>query len=157
MPKTKVSELMIPINEYPVVHENDTLKEAIKSLKKSKKHGHRSVLVLNELQDAVGIMTEQDILRALQHNMMCYNNAEILQMSYVKFYHKDPILACTTTQVGQIMSPIIKAFVQVDDTTTTAIELMMKRKITYIPVLEDKKVVGILRAIDLVDYIGELL
>lgn len=78
-------------------------------------------------------------------------------MSWAFFYHKTPLEQYTVTRVGQAARPLVKAFLQDNDTVTRAIELMMTQNVNLIPVFRDKKAVGILRALDLLDYIGDML
>jgi len=59
--------------------------------------------------------------------------------------------------VGKVVRPLVKAFIQADDDVTRAIELMMTKNVNVLPVFEGKKAVGVLRALDLLDYIGEML
>jgi CBS domain-containing protein len=40
---------------------------------------------------------------------------------------------------------------------TKAIELMMTKNVNILPVFEGKKAVGLIRALDLLDYIGDMI
>lgn len=166
MPENKkVRELMVPLTEYPVVYDTDTLRDAIKTLKNYLAEGreHRSLLVFSKIkkvggeEQLVGILTVRDILNAIKRNRMCYENAELYAMSWAFFYHRDPVRECTVTDVGKVVRPLVKAFIQVDETVTKAVELMMTKNVNVLPVFEGKKAVGVLRALDLLDYIGEML
>ncbi len=166
MPETKkVRELMVPLSEYPVVYETDTLKDAIKVLRnyRAAGHEHRSLLVFSKTrkvgneEQLVGILTTRDILNAIKKNRMLYDNTELFTMSWAFFYRKEPLNELTVTRVGQAIRPLVDAYVQVDDTVTRAIELMMTKNVNILPVFEGKKAVGIIRAIDILDYIAEML
>ncbi|MCP3941731.1 MAG: CBS domain-containing protein [Desulfobacteraceae bacterium] len=67
-----VKELMIPLSEYATVHEDDTLKIAIKTLQDSQKlnisthYMHRAVLVYDKDKNIVGKMSPLDILKSLE-------------------------------------------------------------------------------------------
>lgn len=167
MPENKkVRELMVPLNEYPFVYDTDTLKDAIEVLRKhrlGKEHLHRSILVFSKTEKIeneeklIGILTVRDFLQAIQKNRFIYDNTEIFTMSWAYFYRKDPLKESLVTKVGKAMRPLVKAYLQADDTVTRAIELMMTKKVNIIPVFEGKKAVGIIRVIDILDYIGDML
>lgn len=166
MPETKkVRELMLPISEYPVVYDTDTLKDAIKTLKNYLAEGkeHRSLMVFSKTRkiggedELVGILTVRDILNTMKRNKMCYENTELFTLSWAFFYHKDPVRECTVTDVGRVVRPLVKAFIQADETVTRAIELMMTKNVNILPVFEGKKAVGVIRALDLLDYIGDMI
>ncbi|GBF34552.1 CBS domain containing protein [Desulfocucumis palustris] len=166
MPETKiVKDLMVPISEYPVVYEDLSLKEAIIILKNHLSRGkeHRSLMVFSKDKKVggeerlVSILTVRDILNTIKRNRMIYENTELYTMSWAFFYHKTPLEQYTITRVGQAARPLVKAFLQDNDTVTRAIELMMTQNVNLIPVFRDKKAVGILRALDILDYIGDML
>jgi len=71
--KTKlVKEVMIPLSEYATVHEEDTLKTAIKTLQEiqtrndPKSYKHRAVLVYDRQKNIVGKIGPLDVLRSLE-------------------------------------------------------------------------------------------
>lgn len=166
MPETKkVKELMVSLAGYPVIHDDGTVRDAIKVLKNYLAEGkeHRSILVFSKNkkvqgeEELVGILTVRDIFNAIKRNKSCYDNTELFAMSWAYFYRKDPLNECIITKVGQITRPLVKAFLQSDEDVTKAIELMMTKNINLVPVFEGKKAVGIVRAIDILDYIAEML
>ncbi|MGB9803551.1 cyclic nucleotide-binding/CBS domain-containing protein [Desulfofundulus sp.] len=166
MPETKkVRELMVPLSEYPVVYETDTLKEAIRVLRdyRAAGHEHRSLLVFSREKKVgneerlVGILTTRDILNAIKKNRMLYDNTELFTMSWAFFYRREPLSELTVTRVGQAIRPLVDAYLQADDTVTRAVELMMTKNVNLLPVFEGKKAVGIIRAIDILDYISSML
>jgi CBS domain-containing protein len=164
MPETKkVKELMVPITEYPVVYNTDTLKDAIMVLKtyhvKSKEH--RSMIVLRREgteEKIVGILTVRDILNAIKGKTMSYDNDELYTMSWSRFYHTSSLgNSVTTTKVEDAIRPLVTKFVKIDEDVSDAIRIMMTKNINILPVFEGEKPVGIIRAIDILGYIGELL
>lgn len=163
--KKKVRELMVLLAEYPRVYEHETLKDAIKTLKDyiAKGKEHRSLLVFSNIrkiggeEELVGILTVRDILKALEKNIAIRTNRELPAMSWAYFYRKDPASDLVFTTVGQVVRPLVKAFIQADKEVTKAIEIMMTKGVNIIPVFEGKKAVGIIRGLDLLDYIGDLI
>lgn len=162
MPGTKmVKELMVPISKYPSVYNTDTLKDAIKVLKNvlSEKKEHRSMLVLRRegnKEKLVGILTVRDILFAIKAKTMCKDEDEDYTMSWSRLYNVGSICKIITT-VGDSISPLVTEFVQSDQDVSDAIRILMSYNIHILPVYEGEKLVGIIRAVDILDYIGELL
>ncbi len=69
----RVKELMIPLSEYATVHEDETLKKAIKTLHDTQtlntaphNYKHRAVLVYDKTGDIVGKISLLDVLRSLE-------------------------------------------------------------------------------------------
>ncbi|OAT85893.1 CBS domain-containing protein [Desulfotomaculum copahuensis] len=160
----KVGELMVSLAEYPFVYDTDSLKDAVRVLKEYLNEGksHRSLLVFSKTKkvagekELVGILTVRDILNTIKKNRKCPGEADIF-MSWALFYHKDVLEECLVTTVGRAVRPLVKAFVQADDSVTKAVELMMNNNVNLLPVFENKKAVGVIRALDILDYIGELV
>jgi CBS domain-containing protein len=69
----QIKELMTPLSEYATVHEDDTLKKAIKTLHDTQTldvpphhYKHRAVLVYGKTGDIVGKISPLDVLRSLE-------------------------------------------------------------------------------------------
>lgn len=78
-------------------------------------------------------------------------------MSWSRFYHTSSLDNSITTKVEDAIRPLVIEFVQSHQNVSDAISIMMTRRINILPVFEGEKSVGIIRAIDILDYIGELL
>ncbi|HZK53642.1 MAG TPA: CBS domain-containing protein [Desulfosporosinus sp.] len=163
MPGTKkVKVLMVPVSEYPVVYNTDTLKDAIKVLQNyiGENKQHRSMIVLKKEgteEKIAGILTVRDILNAIKVKTLSYEGAEAFTMSWSRFYHKSSLCISCTTKVGDAIRPLVTDFVQSEQNVSDAIGIMMTKKINILPVFEGKELIGIIRAIDVLDYVGELL
>lgn len=163
--RKKVKELMVPIEEYPVIYDTDSLKDAIQELKKylAKEKGHRSLLVfkktneINNKDHLVGVLTIRDILNSIKQNTLSYDRTELFKVSWTRFYHADPMKKISTNQVRDVIRPLVQAFIHVDQDVADAIRLMLTKNVNLLPVFEGNKAVGIIRAIDLLDYIGEMV
>ncbi len=74
MKSYKVKEMMVPLSEYAVVHENATLQEAVETLEKAqqafdqKRYRHRAILVLDQNNHIVGKLSQHDVIQALEPN-----------------------------------------------------------------------------------------
>lgn len=168
MPGTiKVKEFMVPISEYPVIHDEETLKDAIKTLKNYLGEGreHRSLLVFSKTrkvkgeEELIGILTVRDILNAIKRNRTGYESAELFTMSLASmgWAYLDPVGKYANIKVGKVIRPLVSAFIRSDENITKAIELMMNKNVNILPVFEVKKAVGIIRALDVLDFIAEML
>lgn len=79
-----VKDIMIPIDEYTVVNENDTLYDAFVALKESRenlKEGHyihRAVLVVNDRGRIVGKLGHLGFLRALEPKYKVMGDLDML-------------------------------------------------------------------------------
>lgn len=73
MEKTTVKDLMVPLESYATVRKGATLYEAILSLEKAQdmydqsKYQHRAILVLDGDRKVVGKLSQNAVIRALEH------------------------------------------------------------------------------------------
>jgi len=121
---------------------------------------HRSMLVLSKEgteEKLVGIITVRDILNAIKGRTMSYDNNEVYTMSWSRFYHKSDLGNSVATKVEEAIRPLVTEFVQTEQDVSDAIRIMMTKNINILPVFKGEKPVGIIRAIDILSYIGELL
>ncbi|RJQ24774.1 MAG: CBS domain-containing protein [Peptococcaceae bacterium] len=158
MPERLAKEIMIPVSEYSTVRTTDTLTTAIKVLRASFKKdergvitGHRSLLVLDEDNELVGILTIRSILKAIEYRS--------LGPAWVGFtlIGSNVINKGVNMEVREVMRPVYKPYVKTDDKVTHVTHVMLTNKTNILPVIEKGKLVGIIRAIDIFDIIGELL
>jgi Mg/Co/Ni transporter MgtE len=133
MAKRKVvKDLMIDVFEYPHVPYWFTVKQAIMVIKKSligtEKCFHPlAVLVFDEKYNILGTLTLKDILKGLESKEK------------------------TERPVSEVMIQA-KFFVEPNDPTTKAADLMLNNDLILLPVIEDKKkFVGVVRMIEIFD------
>jgi len=133
MAKRKVvKDLMIDVFEYPHVPYWFTLKQAIMVIKKSligtEKCIHpMAILVFDEKYNILGTLTLKNILKGLESK----EKAE--------------------RPVSEVMTQA-KVFVEPDDPTTKAADLMLDNDLVLLPVVENKKkFVGVVRMIEIFD------
>jgi len=133
MAKRKVvKDLMIDVFEYPHVPYWFTVKQAIMVIKKSligtEKCFHPlAVLVFDEKYNILGTLTLKDILKGLESK----EKAE--------------------RPVSEVMTQA-KVFVEPDDPTSKAADLMLANDLVLLPVVENKKkFVGVVRMIEIFD------
>ncbi len=59
--------------------------------------------------------------------------------------------------VRDVMSPVVKSGVKDDETAGRAIHKLLKSEVNILPVTSEGKLVGILRAIDFLKSVGDIL
>jgi Mg/Co/Ni transporter MgtE len=127
-----VKDLMIDVFEYPHVPYWFTIKQAIMVIKKSaigtEKCIHPlAILVFDEKYNILGTLTLKDILKGLESR----EKAE--------------------SPVSEVMVPA-KFFVEPDDPSSKAADLMLNNDLVLLPVIENKKkFVGVVRMIEIFD------
>ena len=119
--KTKVKELMIHLNEIPVVFENQYLKEALVQMTN---FSFGIVCVVDKDHTLKGVMTDGDIRR------MVLNDQKPLPGLFL-----DDIIDHSKTQFS---------YVKEDDLVTDALDIIDQKKIWDLPVINDK---GILKGL----------
>jgi len=125
---------------------------------------HRSLLVFSRTkkvsgeEELVGILTVRDILNALKSNRAGFDNNDLFNLSMASMgWALDPVGKHINVKVGKIVRPLVKAFIQSNESVTSAVESMMGKNVNILPVYKGKKAVGIIRALDVLDCLGELL
>ncbi|HHW42443.1 CBS domain-containing protein [Desulfofundulus thermobenzoicus] len=156
MTEKLVKEIMIPVSEYATVYSHDPLLKAIRVLRESFHRdekgvvgGHRSVLVLDENNDLVGILTIRTILKAIE--------VQSIGPSWASLFAGPVIKSGLNMPVREVMRPVLKPSVRVNDTVTRAIHVLLRSQVNILPVMDQGKVVGIVRSIDFFEIIGEVL
>jgi arabinose-5-phosphate isomerase len=119
--KFKIAELMMDLEDFPVIYENTILKEALDEMDKF----HLGVAcIINLKGQLLGIITDGDIRRKLS----------LVQKPLSFFFMDDAILHA-------IVNPIT---ITKEMSITEATNLMNKKKIWDLPVIENNCLVGML-------------
>lgn len=165
----KVKDFMIPLEDYPHIPYWFTLRQAIAivreaTLKFEGTFEPRAVLVFDEKYQLMGILTLRDIIEGLEPRFL----KEGKMVEGVKVT-SDPSLSiimgelfgpglkeASQRQVSEVMSPI-KVTVNADAPIAKAIFLMIKENVGMMPVMQDNKVVGMVRLSDLFKEISDLV
>ncbi|MBO8137229.1 MAG: CBS domain-containing protein [Desulfotomaculum sp.] len=173
-----VKEVMVPIKEYPTINMNATVAEAISILKRTFKKqfnnvitGHRSIVVLDDKGKIVGILTLRSLLKAIE--MEANKNNPLSNItSWALFFMKNKITEHINIQVKDIMRSVDLAYVYENETITKAVHMILTKQVNSLPVLEkpevteltmgeypleNSRVVGIIRTIDIFNIIGDIL
>jgi DNA-binding NarL/FixJ family response regulator len=160
----KVKDLMLPLEDYPHIPYWFTLRQAMAIVREAaiKFEGSfepRAVLVFDEKYQLMGMLTLRDVVRGLEPKFA--QDSGLIK--------SDPSLAvlmgdmfgpnmkeASQKPVSEVMSPI-KVTVNGDDPITKALFLMIKENVGMMPVLLDKKVVGMVRMNELFKEISDVV
>lgn len=171
-----VTSLMIPLSDYATVSQDASLYEAVCALEEASKkletdkHAHRAILVLNEVNQVVGKLSQWDVLKGLEHPFKEVTNFDHTRAlgfsaSYVKSIATDleswkqpleqlyPKVA--KVKVKDVMyTPTEGELVREDATLDEAIyHLAIGRHQSLLVVNKLSDVVGILRLVDVFEFV----
>lgn len=177
----RVREMMIPLEVYPWVRIDDTLRQAVKVIEEARLQVGRRVslprvlLVFDHDDELVGIVRRRDIMRGLEPNFLVSQPLEYR----VKFFDVgvDPHLSELSSElskevglervvkglreqanrpVGDVIRPIPTSLGP-DDQVMKAVYEMVSLNQSLIPVVEEDKVIGVIRSVDVFHELALLL
>ncbi len=169
----RAGEIMIPLDKYPHVLLTCTIREVVALMEESQINIEsrtslpRVVLVFDAANELMGVVRRRDILRALEPDFLSSRPMEYRKKLFdVKV---DPNLAELTYDrvlegiqkraerpVSDVMLPIA---VKVDhaDHIVKVIYEMVDNNLSLIPVLNEGKVVGVVRSVDVLHEVAQIL
>lgn len=176
MEKTRVKDLMVPINEYATVKVGASLLDAVLELEKAQeaytgsKYQHRAILVMDEQNKVIGKIGQLRILKAVEKRYALDNDIEILSNfrfsdEYVagrREQHrlKTPVLDGDSLQVATakrvedfMQKPTPGEFVSEDCSIDVAIHRLVAGTHLSLLVTRNEEIVGILRIADVFAYV----
>jgi CheY-like chemotaxis protein len=166
-----VFEVMIPISEYTTLAREHTVKEAVTELRRSyhskastsrlMETGHRSILVLGEGQEVVGILSIKDLLEAVMPGYLSAakpSTADSIQYSpmFWSGMFTKTVQHIAGKNIRDIMSEAPPA-IDAGANLMEAAYLMIEREARRLTVTKSGKVVGVIREQDLFFEIERIL
>lgn len=170
-----IEDLMIPLKEYSTISENTGLIEAIDALEEAQKrvdrsmNQHRAMLVLNDLNDVVGKISQLDILKALEPDSKGVNRLKsigkygfsqqairtmIAEYNFWQSLSSRLNRKAITMRVKDFMhSPTEGEFVELKASLGEAIHQLLEGPHHSLLVVLNNKIIGILRLADIVSEI----
>ena len=173
MRTTRVGEIMIPLDEYPHIPDQYTLAQAMMEMDRAKivAGGRRSLprllLVFDKNNQMAGIVRRRDLLRGLEPEFLRSKPRD--EHGRVIRVEVDPnLLELTSDRIIEgmqqraresVRSVMIKNVITIDynDHIMKAIDMIVKRDITSLPVLKDNEVVGVVRTVELFHEVSKLV
>lgn len=173
MENIRAGDLMIPLDRYPHIPYWFTLRQAMVEMEKSeleingRKSLPRVVLVFDETYRLLGTVRRRDILRGLEPHFLAGQPMEYRKKLFdVKV---DPNLSLLSAEkllaglreraerpVRDVMQPI-KVTVDYDDHLVKVIYELVDNNLSLAPVLQESKVVGVVRSVDVFHEVAKLL
>jgi CBS domain-containing protein len=168
-----VQDIMVPLEEYPCISETLTLHDAIMEmavqiLRKKQLSLPRVALVFDEsLSELLGMLRRRDIMRGLEPRFLVSGSLKyrrklfnvridpnLAELSYEKIIAH--IRKRADRLVREFMMPI-RATINHDDHIMKAMSEMVDQNISLLPVLEDDKIVGVVRSVDVLSEIALII
>lgn len=166
-----ISDIMIPIDEYTILSQDSTVKEAIMKLKVSfnmkmatsrlMETGHRSILVVDEQNRAQGILAITDLLKTILPAYLSAPRpslADSIQYSPI-FWNgmfTSEVREKAATKISDIMSPVPHS-IDGEASLMEAAYMMIHHHARRLLVLMDDAVVGLVREQDLFFEMARIL
>jgi CBS domain-containing protein len=179
MKRTKVSALMIPLDDYATVGLEATLYDAVERLEACDQNldngrvVHRAVLVLDRDQKVVGILTQFEMIRALEpkytgiakYGFLSHHG---INVDFIRSLVKDQGLwqdtienICSTAShihVADVMDQLRpEMFVPADSSLDEAMHQMVMGRLPNLLCTEGGQVTGVLRIADAFDHVCRLI
>lgn len=174
---TRARDVMLPPESYPHCTPSCTIREAIVALSASAVRlpdGHimlpRYVLVVDGDGELEGIVSRRELLSGLVPQLQRSRESEERIRELVPFGGSTPselmirwtslfskaALEASNRSVASIMAPI-KGAVQVDDSVSTVISTMLRHGVDLVPVLEGRKVAGVVLMTNIFDIVAQFI
>jgi len=153
-----VKDLMIPLENYPHIPYWFTLNQAViiareAAIKFEGSFEPRAVLIFDEKYNLLGILTLKDIIRGLEGDILGGEGSAMLSWQDIV---GTELTRQAQKQVSEVMSPF-KVTVASSDSLVKVLAMMLQENVERIPVLEENKVVGLIRLADLFKEISGAL
>ena len=169
----RVRDVMIPLEQYPSVRDTATLREAVEALERSqldvgpRKSLPRVLLVFDAIEVMVGYVRRRDLMRGLEPKFLVVQPLSYrkklfdiaLDPNLSELSH-DRVLKGIREQGGRPVSDVmrpIETVVQADDHIMKAIYEMVSLDLSLIPVLDGKRLVGVVRSVELFHELAQVL
>ncbi len=142
-----VSKLMIPRDEWPQFRSDMDVRTAIRLLRiiteeQKLEHGHSTPLIMDENYNLLGFVHLIDLLKVIRP--LCEKQGEPCE------------LPAATTKLKELVVPFAGA-VHPNDSILKALDIMMDHNVSQAPVIENGKVLGMVKLSDIFNTVAALL
>ncbi|MHB1043488.1 MAG: CBS domain-containing protein [Eubacteriales bacterium] len=158
--KTKIiRDYMVPFSDYPTIDQNATLEQAVNMMYvMAKKKGYRWIVVVDEKGKIAGFLTLRNVMEIIG-DLAPKAGGWMGMFTYARpgFFYWEGVQAIRNTPVKKCVKPLVDVYAQETDFPSVAAELILNRRITIVPVINDEnEVVGIVRPVDLLPFFKNL-
>jgi len=158
----QVRDIMVPFSSYPHISDKANLRDAFVVLHDAYASGHlyRHILVVDDTQRLVGLLGLRDIMRGLFPGYLRTKETSVHAGPIPDF----PALTliwqetCETQCKEAAVNPVntfmdkVRATIKSDSPLTMAAYLMVINDISMLPVVDEGKMVGVIRMIDVFNH-----
>jgi CBS domain-containing protein len=158
----KVKDLMIPLEEYPHIPYWFTLRQAMAILREAAitfegQFEPLAVLVFDEKYRLMGILSLRDIIKGLEPRFLDGSlTPEADLPASLRDLFGPELQQVSQKPVSEFMKPN-EVSIDADDSIAKALFLMIKEKVSRLPVLRDNKLAGLMRLSDLFQEISDMV
>ncbi len=161
----KVQDLMIPLEDYPHIPYWFTLRQAMAILREAAitfegQFEPLAVLVFDEKYRLMGILSLRDIIKGLEPRFLYEKitpaQAEGELPGSLRGLFGPELQKASQRPVSEFMKPN-EVTINGDDSIAKALFLMIKGKVSRLPVLQDHKLAGLIRLSDLFKEISDIV
>jgi CBS domain-containing protein len=150
----KIKDFIIPVHEHPHLPYWGTLKEAVVQLNLAYEQGHQAVLVFDEAYKLVGMLSQKDILQALEPKLAhrLKESAPLLWNELSQSGIRDRL----SRPIKDFMSKA-KTTLDLEDPILMAAQTMLQNGEVISPVMDGDKLIGVIPLKDLFHEITNLV
>ncbi|MCD6249591.1 MAG: CBS domain-containing protein [candidate division Zixibacteria bacterium] len=174
MDNVRVRDVLIPLDKYPHLPYWFTLRQAMAEMESARLEINgrtslpRMILIFDEKYQLMGMARRRDILRGLEPTFLREKPVEHrkelwdvpIDSNLSEFSFSSVINAvikrASETPISNVMLPI-KATVNNDDHIVRVIYEMNKHNLSMLPVLQDDRIVGVVRSVDIFHEIAKVI
>jgi CBS domain-containing protein len=144
-----VKDYMISISNYPTINIDKTIEQAVYMMNEmTNKKGYRWIIAVDDNNNLVGFLTLRSVFEAIN---------DLIPQSGNWMGISTKIQLVKNTPLKKCVRPLINVTVSENDHPVKAAEKILNRRITIVPVVNDRsEIVGIVRPVDLLPFIKEL-
>ncbi len=174
----KVKDVMVRIENYATVNVDKPLNEAVASLRLlycqvetggCTEAGHRTTIVLNDQGEVVGILDFKGILRVLIPELagglsswlesagvsLAYAEGDAAHLDETELSFRARVVKNADTPVRKVMLKV-RGTIDANASVLEALKSIHQNKVTVLPVIQDGKLVGVVRDSDLFLRVAEI-
>ena len=169
----RAGEIMVPLDHYPHIPYWFTIRQAIAEMETAEidQQGRRSiprvVLVFDEAYRLMGFVRRRDILRGLLPSFLQNSHPSYGGKSYdisvdpnlsevFSDEETDQIRELASSSISSVMNPIVHT-ADYDDHLLKVVREMVVNNYYMLPVQKERKIVGVVRSIDVLHEIAGLV
>lgn len=169
----RVREVMIPLGHYPSLRDTATLRDAVALMETAmlevdgRQSLPRVLLVFDEIEVLVGYVRRRDLMMGLEPRFLVVQPLAYRKKLFdvavdpnLSELSHDRVIQGVREQaqrpITDVMRPI-ETIVQADDHIMKAIYEMVSQDLSLIPVVDGKRLVGVVRSVELFHEMAQVL